>query len=314
VEQTRRVDQESIDIAVARTYRWASAIAICGNLALFVAKAWVAYESGSSAIYSDAANSASDLAYSILMAIGLLLASQPADVRHPHGHQRIESLVSLAIGMLMVIAAYESVRTAVSSLLGGVDRVTSNWALGVLGLTGVSKGVMYWAVTRLARRASSPVLRANAADNLNDLVSSGMALVGILLSRFGWAAADPIAGILVGGWILSAVIQVLRESLGQLLGQAAPQWLTTAIESAICDVEGVLALERVIVEQVGPLFRADIHIVMSPDLNLRAIHRSSHAVRDAVEALPEVDHAFVHVEPSWYGTEADQDGGSGQAI
>jgi len=307
MEQIRRIDHESIDSAVARTYRWTSVIAICGNMGLFVAKALVASESGSSAIYSDAANSASDLVYSILMAVGLILASQPADVRHPHGHQRIESLVSLAIGVLMVIAAYEGVRTAITTLRSGAEPITSIWALVVLGLTAVVKGAMFWAISGMARSVASPVLRANAADNLSDLVSSAMALLGILLSRVGLAAADPIAGILVGVWILYAVWQVLRDSLGQLIGRAAPDDLTAEIEGAVCGVKGVLALERVIVEQVGPLFRADIHIFMEPDLRLPAIHRTSHDVRDAVEALPEVDHAFVHVEPSWYGTGDDQD-------
>jgi len=306
MEQTRRIDHQPADPAQIRTYRLAGVVAICGNLLLLAAKALVARESGSSAIYSDAANSASDVAHSLLMMAGLVLATRPPDARHPHGHQRIESLISLAIGMLMVIAGYESVRAAITTLRSGAEPITSTWALGVLGFTAVVKGAMFWAISRMARSASSPVLRANAADNLSDLVSSAMALLGVLLSRAGWAAADPIAGIAVGVWIVYAVWQVLRDSLGQLIGQAAPDELSAEIEGAICGVEGVLALERVIVEQVGPLFRADIHIFMEPDLTLRAIHRTSHAVRDAVEALPEVDHAFVHVEPSWYGTADDQ--------
>ena len=210
--------------------------------------------------------------------------------------------------MLMVIAGYESIRTAMATLRTGASPITSNWALIVLGFTAVVKGVMFWVVSRLARSVSSPALRANATDNLNDLVSSGLALLGILVSRTGLAVADPIAGIVVGAWIFVAVWQVLSDSLGQLVGKAAPAGLSEAIEEAIRGVGDVLALEKVIVEQVGPHYRADIHVFMAPDLTLRAIHRASHAIRDAVEALPEVEHAFIHVEPSRYdvpGTDED---------
>jgi cation diffusion facilitator family transporter len=299
MDHVRRVDRDNVPQHIAATYRWASAIAVVGNLLLLGSKAWVARESGSSAVFADAANSASDVAYSVLMTVGLWLSLQPPDARHPHGHQRIESLVSLSIGMLMTLAGYESVRASLATLRGGPRLITSIWALAVLGFTGLLKGAMYLSVARLARRARSTALRASARDNLNDLVSSAMAFVGILVNRLGWRAGDPVAALLVSVWIFRSVWLVLSESLGQLIGQAASPEVIARVEAAICTVPDVLAIDKVIVEQVGPSVRADIHVYMRSELMLDDIHRASHAVRAAVEALPEVEHAFVHVEPYW---------------
>lgn len=301
----RRVDRDAAPAAVVTMYRWASAIAICGNVGLLLAKAIVSRQTGSAAIFADAANSAADVGYSILMTVGLWLSVQPPDERHPHGHQRIESLVSMGIGMLMTVAGYESLRVSVGALRVGSPAITSPWALVVLGIAGILKGLMYYAVVRLGRATRSPALAASAQDNLNDLISSGTALVGILLNRSGWHVADPIAGLLVGLWIIRSVWQVLSTSIGQLIGEAASAELSQQIEEAISGVPGVLAVEQVIVEYVGPRVRADIHVNMHPDLTLREIHRASHAVRQAVEDLDPVEHAFIHVEPYWL---IDQEG------
>ena len=77
MEQTRHIDRDPVDARLVRIYRWASIVAVAGNVVLLIAKAVVARESGSSAIFSDAANSASDVAHSILMTLGLILALKP---------------------------------------------------------------------------------------------------------------------------------------------------------------------------------------------------------------------------------------------
>ena len=69
------------------------------------------------------------------------------------------------------------------------------------------------------------------------------------------------------------------------------------IYSAASRVEGVNGVHRVIADYVGPQVRAELHIEVEGDISFRQAHRISNAVRDAVEALDEVDLAFVHLEP-----------------
>ena len=105
LEELQRVDVDSTDPRVRGLYTQAIAIALVGNVVLLLAKAIGAWLTQSSAIYADAANSASDVAYSVLMAVALRLSLRPPDVSHPHGHRRIESLVSMLIGVMMTAAA-----------------------------------------------------------------------------------------------------------------------------------------------------------------------------------------------------------------
>lgn len=296
--EIQRVDIDNVPPHTRRLYLQASLVALLGNALLVLGKGAAALVSGSSALYADAANSAADVAYSLLMGVGLWLSLQPPDPGHPHGHRRIESLVSLFIGGAMMLAGVEAVRVGWRTWVQGPQPITSIWAYIALVATVLAKGGMFLVVRRLGQRANSPAILASARDNLSDVISSAMALVGILGSIYFFAAADPLAAFVVAAWIFYSAWIVLRESISHLIGGAAPPELTDEVVDAAMTVPGVLDVHQVIIEYVGPQVRADMHIDMDGQLTLDQVHAASDAVREAVEALAEVDHAFVHVEPA----------------
>ena len=297
-EQIRRVESTQVKATVRTIYYQAIIIALVGNGALLALKAYAARVSGSSALYSDTANSASDLAYSVLMMIGLWLSMRPPDRSHPHGHERIESLVSVAIGVFMVLAGVEALRGAVAAWGGRSSSVFGAWLLLVPAATALIKGAMYLRVKRLGTAVSSPAILATASDHLTDILTSGVVLIGILGARLAMPQADPIAGVLVGVWILYQAVRVVLDGIGQLIGRAASIETEREVIDAIIAVPGVVGIDKVVMEHVGPRLRVDVHVYADGAMPLESAHQLSHAVREAVQALDAVDHAFVHVEPA----------------
>ncbi|MGM0400536.1 MAG: cation diffusion facilitator family transporter [Chloroflexota bacterium] len=293
-----RIDQDEIVPHTRHLYLRAGLFSLSGNLLLLAGKGFVAWLTGSSAIYADAADSASDLAYSLLMMIGLWISLQPPDTQHPHGHQRVESLISLFIGLMMGMAGYRAANKGVSAWAMGSRRIVSAWPFVLLPLTFCVKGGMYYAMQRFARRSGSSALLASAKDNLTDMFSSATALVGVSLNQLGVTLADPAAAFLISLWIFFNAFGVLRTSVGELVGRAPSSDLYETVVETVQSVSGVSHVHRVILEYVGPRVRADIHINMDPRLTLDKVHGVSDMVTERVEALDEVEHAFVHVEPS----------------
>lgn len=296
-ETIRRLDRNAISAAVERTYRQATIIALAGNVLLLAGKGVAAYLSASSALYADAANSASDVAYSLLMLVGLWLSLRPPDRTHPHGHQRIEPLVSIGIGAFMAVAGYSALSNGIKTWQSGAVPTLDLWLLAVPAGTVVLKGAMYWRVRKLARQVGSPALAASARDHLSDVLTSGVVFVGVIGNLLAFPLADPLAAMLVSLWIFFQAASVVREAIGHLIGAGAPPELEAAAIEAIMAVPEVIAIEQLIIEYVGPELRADIHVQVDGAMPLRQVHRVSHAIREAVEALEGVDHAFVHVEP-----------------
>ena len=290
------VDTDRVPTETRGAYRQAGLIALGGNLLLAAAKGIVAWRTGSSAIYADAANSLSDLAYSLLMLVGLWFALRPPDAGHPHGHRRAEPFVSLLIGIAMAAAGFEAARSGVRGLLAGSRPTLDAWPLVVLALSALVKTGMYLRVRRLGQQAASPALCAAAKDNLSDVITSSAAVAGAFASLL-WGPADAITAWGVAAWILRAAWEVVHEAANQLLGGSPSPELQEAIIAAVQSVPGVIMTDRVILEHQGPQVYADIHIRMDGTTPLEAVHRTSHEVRDRVQALRTVDHAYIHVEP-----------------
>lgn len=294
----RYVRPAHIDPARLRLYQRAIWIAVIGNGALALTKGAVALFSGSTAVLATAVDSASDLIYSLFMAWGLWGSQQPADESHPQGHARIEPVVSAGIALMMGVAGFEVVRQALDRLIGEPSTFASGWPVVVLISSALVKVIMYLVVRRVGHQAHSPAIAASAQDNLVDVISAGTALIGVVAAGWIHPRADPIAGLLISLWIFRNAAGILLENLGYLTGRAAEPDLLEQIVAAARRVQGVMDVHQVIADYVGPQVRAELHVDVDGQISFLFAHQISDAVRDAVEALDEVDLAYIHVEPA----------------
>jgi len=278
-------------------YTRALVITLVGNLVLAAGKAIVAYLSKSVALYADAANSISDVFYSLLMVWGLWMAQQPPDLSHPQGHSRFEPLVGLMVSLAMTFAGYEAARAAVGRFISGGLAVAPGLPTLVLLLSAGVKTGMYVAIRRIAETLASPTLDVTARDNLSDMLTSSAAFVGTLGSAYVHPLLDPLAGFLVALWIFRAAWEAGKENLGYLTGAGASPELRTQIAMVAGEVLEVQCVHQVIAEYVGPQLVVDLHINVDGMLTLFEAHAIADRVQAVVEALPEVDRAYVHLEP-----------------
>ena len=281
----------------AKAYRTALIITLVGNVLLAVSKGLVSYFSGSIALYADTANSVSDVIYSLAMVFGLWLAMQPPDLSHPQGHSRFEPLIGLVVAATMAIAGYEALRSSIARFLSGGSVIQIDLPTIVLLASAAVKAVMFFLITRLAVKAESPTLRATAKDHLSDVLTSVAAFVGILGSNFIHPLADPVAGVLVAIWIFKSAFEAGKENLAYLTGAGADEELRNRIIETALSVDGVQNVHHMMSDYVGPKLIVDMHINLPGDSNLDEVHAITDNVIEALEAMPEIDRAYIHVEP-----------------
>lgn len=280
-----------------RLYTRALVITLVGNLLLASSKAVVAYLTGSVAVYADAANSISDVFYSLMMVAGLWMAQRPPDESHPQGHSRFEPLVGLIVTMSMAFAGYEAGRASIARFLAGGEVISLGLPTIVLLGSAAVKAGMFVAIRSIGKKLSSPTLTTTAMDNLSDVLTSMAAFLGVLGSTFISPLLDPIAGFAVAAWIFRAVYNAGKENLGYLTGAGASTELRQHIVAIAEAVPGVLRVHHTMIDYVGPKLMVDLHINVDANLPLRETHAISDEVIQNIEALPEVDRAYVHIEP-----------------
>jgi len=293
-----RVRQEQPDPHRRELYGRAILIALAGNTLLAGAKGGAAWISGSSAVLSDALNSLSDTLYSALLAAGLQIAQRPPDESHPQGHSRFEPIVGLLVALAMAGAGLTAIWQGVRRFVTGTGAIEPGWPTAVLIASAAAKFIMYLMVRRIGSEAASPAIQATARDNLADVLTSLTALLGVWGSRLLHPLLDPAAAIAVSLFVFRAAWAVGYENLGYLTGRGASADLAAQIAEAASAVAGVLAVHQVVADHVGPKLRVDMHIDVDPEIPLRQAHAIADQVQAEVEALPAVDLAFVHVEPS----------------
>ena len=277
-------------------------VVLAANLTLALAKGVVWYWTGSLAVGSEAVNSLADSAYSLVVLAGLYLTTQPPDFEHPHGHERIEPFVSLFIAVAIFAVGGVVLYNAVTDILAGSVVVTRGWFAGAVlaGAAGTKFG-LYRYCLRVADGNNSPAVRAAALDNRNDILTAVAALVGVAGAQAGYPILDPAAAAVVSFGILYTGVGIVRNNFNYLVGAAPPEDLRAEIVRRALDHPDVEGVHDVIAHYVGPEIDVSLHIEVEGDRTLREAHAIETAVMQSIRGLPEVDDAYVHVDPKELG-------------
>jgi cation diffusion facilitator family transporter len=285
-------------VSRASTLRRVGFVILAANLGLVVAKAVVWFQTGSLAIGSEAVNSLTDVVYSLVILAGLYLTTQPPDTTHPHGHERIEPLVSLFIAIAIFAAGGAILWQATRTLTSGEISVTTGpAAILVLVGAGAIKLGLYRYCLHVGEEQNSPALVATGKDSRNDVLTVSAALVGVLGARAGYPVLDPLAAIVVSIGIFYTGWEVLRDNVDYLIGRAPPDELHTEIVRRTIshpDVEGV---HDVVAHYVGPEIDVSLHIEVEGERTLLEAHEIESEIVSMIGGLPEIDDVFVHIDP-----------------
>ena len=285
-----------------RTLRRVGLLVLVVNVALVLAKGGVYFSTGSLAVGSEAVNSLADSAYSLVIVAGLYLTTQPPDFEHPHGHERIEPFVSLFVALGIFAAGGAVLWQSATTLRSGSVTVSQGpIAAAVLVASAAVKYLLYRYCLRASAANNSPALAATALDNRNDILTAGAALVGVVGATAGYPLFDPMAAGVVAIGILYTGVGVVQDNVDYLVGAAPPEDLRAEIVRralAHPDVEGA---HDVIAHYVGPEIDVSLHIEVEGNRTLMEAHRIETGVARSITALPEVDDAFVHVDPKEAG-------------
>ena len=80
-----------------------SLVGIIGNVFLSAFKFIAGIMGNSSAMVSDAVHSLSDVFATFIAFLGVRFGRREADASHPYGHERIESLAAIVLGLILLV-------------------------------------------------------------------------------------------------------------------------------------------------------------------------------------------------------------------
>ncbi len=266
------------------------------SLLLCVVKGWLGLVSGSVSLLADATNNLTDMASSLVVALGFQWSRKPSDEEHPFGHGRIEAVATLVLSIALLVVGLEVAKSGVIRLIDPQPVEAPWWLLVAVGITVVLKVWMAVFARSLARLSKSHVLEADAWNHTFDVVSTLLVVVALVTSRMGWVAVDGWAAIVVAIFIFATGVKYAREAVDILLGKKPEPEEVNAIHRIVEGVDGVLGVHEIMVHQYGDVKMVSFHIEVAANLTVMDAHHIAEQAEDAVEKKMEW-RAVAHVDP-----------------
>ena len=279
--------------------RFAGWMGLVVNLALAAAKLSAGLLGHSQAVVADAVHSLSDIVTDIALILGVRYWSAPADERHPHGHRRFETLVTVFIGLMVAAAAVGIGWDAVTSF-GRPSHPPSAIALAAALLSiGVKEALYRW-TAKMGRKTGSSALVANAWHHRTDALSSVPVAIAVSIAMIDhrFAVVDQIGALVVAVFVLHAAFRIIRPALEELVDAGAPKAHRKELERLALEVEGVRAAHALRTRYIGSELAVDVHVEVDADLSVAdGFAIASKVKKDLLQRGRDVADVVVQIEP-----------------
>lgn len=270
---------------------------ILGNIILSIVKIAVGVIAQSSAMMADGIHSFSDVISTIGVIIGLKLSNKDADTEHPYGHERIESLSSLFLSIMLFLVAIGIGYSGIENIIKGTYSTPGIFAIFAAILSIITKEWMYHYTMKYAKQINSSSLKADAWHHRSDSLSSIGALIGIIGARMGYPFLDPLVALIICILIIKVSYDILKQSIAQLIDESASPNDVNDIANKILSIDGVIRIDSLKTRQYASKLFVDVEIAVDATLTVEDGHKIAQNVHNFIEEDETVKHCMVHVNP-----------------
>ncbi len=209
-----------------RLKKKAALISLIVGFGMFGAKITAYLITGSSAIFSDAAESVVHVVATSMALYSIILSSRPPDKSHLYGHGNIEYFSAGIEGLLIVIAAITIIYTSAEDIILGSRPDKLSTGTIIIGAAGIVNLFLGFYLIRKGKDTHSLALVADGKHVLTDSYTSIGVIIGLLLVMLtDFYLLDPLFAIAVAFNILFTGYKLMRESVGGLMNETDPETL-----------------------------------------------------------------------------------------
>ena len=263
-EESRENHEESIqelqagrDQVIVRT----SILGIAANVLLAAFKAAVGLITNSIAVVLDAVNNLSDALSSVITIVGTKLAGKAPDKKHPLGYGRVEYLSAMIVSAIVLYAGITSLVESVKKIIHPETPDYGVVSLVIIAAAVAVKIALGLHVKRTGQRVNSAALTASGADALNDAILSVSVLASAVVFLLLGVSLEAYVGVVIAVFIIRAGLEMLTETLDDILGKRLDADTRHAIKATICQEEQVMGAFDLILHSYGPeLLIGSVHV------------------------------------------------------
>lgn len=278
---------EKFELSNISQKKWAAWVSLLVGLSMFISKVTAYLITGSTAIFSDAAESVVHVAATSMALFSIYLSSKPADESHLYGHGNVEYFSAGLEGFLIILAAITIIYTSAIDLIEGVSTQKLGVGTTIIAIAGIVNLVLGYYLIKKGNQTNSLTLIADGKHVLTDSYTSLGVVVGLILVLLtGYLILDPLIAILVAVNILFTGYKLIRESIGGLMNET-----DLAILESIAGLFSKIKKEYWIdvhhlkFRKSGEILYADFHLILPYYFSIEQSHHEETYIRDSLRNL-----------------------------
>ena len=269
----------SRDKVIVRT----SIIGILTNVLLAAFKAAVGLLSNSIAVTLDAVNNLSDALSSIITIVGTKLAGKQPDKKHPLGYGRIEYLSAMVVAGIVLYAGITSAVESVKKIIHPEAADYSVVSLVIIGVAIVVKLVLGRFVKGQGEKVNSGSLIASGSDATFDAILSASVLISAIIFLLTKVSLEAWVGVIIAGFIIKSGIEMMMETLDEILGARADKETTDQIKQLLTQDPEIRGAYDLILHNYGPDRNlGSVHLELPDTMTVQEVDRLTRRVEARV--------------------------------
>ncbi len=279
------MDEKNNDITVLaanreKTIVKTSAIGIITNILLVGFKMFVGLMSNSIAVILDAVNNLSDALSSVVTIIGAKLGAKKPDKKHPLGYGRIEYLSSMTVAALVLYAGITSFVESIKKIISPEEADYSVVSIVIISVAIIVKLFLGLYVKRQGKNVNSGALIASGSDALFDAVLSSSVLASAIIYLIFGISLEAYVGVIISGFIIKAGIEIMIETLNDIIGKREDPEMIKELKRIICEEEAVRGAYDITLFDYGPnKHYGSAHIELPDTMNVDAVDRITRTIQ-----------------------------------
>ena len=279
MDMTHQNISESRDKIIVRT----SVVGIVANLFLSGFKAIVGVMANSIAVILDAVNNLSDALSSLITILGAKLSARKPDRNHPLGHGRIEYMSALIVSFIVLYAGATAAIESVKKIIHPETADYSVVSLVIIGAAVVVKILLGAFFKKQGRRVNSTALVASGTDASFDAILSLSVFISALIFMIFGISLEAYVGVIISAFIIKSGIELLKETLDDILGKRADADLSRKIKEIACQEPEVYGAYDLFVSNYGPDKNyASMHVELADTLTVEQVDVLTRKIQEKV--------------------------------
>lgn len=279
-----------------------SLVSLIGNALFSGFKLLAGVWGHSGAMISDAIHSFSDVLTTFIAWFGVKVSRRAADASHPYGHERLECVASLFLGIVLMGTGIGVGRAGLETIFSGqYETITPPGAIALVAavLSIVSKEAMYWYTRYYAKLIHSDAFMADAWHHRSDAFSSIGSLIGIGGAMLGFPVMDSVASVVICVFILKVAYDILKDAVVKMLDTSCGEQYEAELQKFVSEQKDVVCVDTLHSRMFGSKVYVDLEIEVGGSKTLQEAHDVAERVHTELEhRFPDIKHVMVHLNPA----------------